>query len=527
MKSWLSDRLRGVKARAALSWLLLAAVARAEAPPPPPAAERVVPESLVLPSTKAAEPAPEADAIKVRIGGEYEARQSFLTDLPLAGGSLGQTSRLFHFLRLRGLALWGAHVTLRAEIDAPRGMIYGSEPERITGSGSDLERLQPLRLQPRALLAALRADAGEITLGHGTTHLGLGLLDNDGDERRFFGTPDRVPTFERLSLRSGGPDAAVRVGVDGELLFDDGRLSLVEGDQLYRVGLFAHFSPTRAASIALLTRYQALRPRGGRGGAELVDFDLSGSVRQRLRGRSAELFCDYEGVYRVGSVSEPSAYALGAEQKLAALGLGARAGVALERHDERQRYAHFVVSLGWGMATGDADPSDDELHRFVMSPNHAVGSILFSEALRFKTARAEALLDAARGGGSARIEALGTRGGVAGVSYLNPVVLVRPMADLRLTFGGVVATATTPVVDPAALATRGVRRNFDGGTPRGRSLGSELDVGAELAVALEPPMQARFTVEGALAFPGSAFDDADGRGLGTQALTSVGLGLTF
>src|SRR5687768_15054385 len=98
MKPCLSDRLRVVKARAALTVLLVAAATRAQAPPPPPPAaiDRSLPESVMLPSAKASEPTPEVDTIKVRLNGEYEARQSFLTNLPLtavgeARPALGQT----------------------------------------------------------------------------------------------------------------------------------------------------------------------------------------------------------------------------------------------------------------------------------------------------------------------------------------------------------------------------------------------------------------------------------------------------
>ncbi len=143
-------------------------------------------------------------------------------------------------------------------------------------------------------------------------------------------------------------------------------------------------------------------------------------------------------------------------------------------------------------------------------------------------ARSLAVLERARAAaGYGRLDGVATRGGVAGATYVNPVLLVRPLPDLAVKLGAVVASATTSVVDPSSLAARGVRTNFDGGSPFGRSLGTELDVGTELTVPLDAPMELRLSVEGAVAFPGSAFADADGGGLGTQALTTAGLGLTF
>jgi hypothetical protein len=533
MTSCLFNACRSTGALALLALALVGTTARAEEVPPPPAVLQEPNESVALPSTRAREPAPEADAVKVRLDGEYEARQTFLTQLPLvsvAGGpaSLGQTSRLYHWLRLRGLALFTTRAELRIEGDLPRGMIYGQAPESVPDNGSDFDELQPVRAQPRMLRLTLRGGVGELSFGHTTVQRGLGLVDADGDQPRYFGTPDRPATYERLELRSGSTSSSLRVGTSLDLLFDDGRLSLFDGDQLLRVGLDASFAPSRRAQLGMLVRYEGLRKRDERGGAQTVILDLSGAARASLPGRDGELFVDYEAAYRVGYVDEPTAFAVGGEQTLSALALSARAGVALERTRDFRRYAHVVASLEWGLASGDTDPTDDELHRFVMNPNHGVGLLLFSEILRFKSSRAQALLGTQNPlAAGARVAGLATRGGVAGATYLNPVLLVRPAPDLALKLGAVVASTTGRFVDPGQLATRHERRNFDGGSPLGRSLGSELDCGVELTVPLDAPTSLRLSVEGALAFPGSAFDDAQGNGLGTQASSTIGLGLTF
>ena len=534
MKTCLSDSLPGVTARAALWLLLTSAAAHAAEPPPPPAASHELPESVALPSTRVREPVPEANAVKIRVDGEYEARQSFLTPLPLtpvdgSPASLGQSSRLFHWLRLRGLGLFGTHWQLRGEADLPRGMVYGKEPEAVPDNGTDFDRQQPVQIHARMLRLRLHGRLGEVWLGHTTTQLGMGLVDADGDQPRWFGTPDKPATYERLQLLSGSADSLLRIGASGDVLFDDGRLSLNQDDRLLRVGLNARYAPSRRTHVELLGRYESLAKRDRLGGAQLLLLDLCGGFRSPLAGRSGELFGEYEVAYRVGGVSEPTAFGAATEdQALASLALAARAGFALDRVEGYRRFAHLVASLEWGTASGDADPTDDQLHRFVMNPNHGVGLLLFSEILRFKTARAQALLASANAGaGSARTEALATRGGIAGATYLNPVLLVRPMPDLALKVGAVVASATTSVVDPGALAAHAARKNFDGGSPFGRSLGTELDAGAELTVPLDAPMLLRLSVEGGVAFPGSAFADANGRGLGRQALTTAGLGLTF
>ncbi len=536
MKSFLSDSLNGVTARVGLAVLLAGASAHAQsAPPPPAAAAQPAAESVALPSPRAREPLAEPELIKVRIDGEYELRQSFLTALPLApyaGGPphLEQASRLFHWLRLRPLALFGEHWELRGEADLPRGMIYGVVPDGIPDSGTDFDQQQPVRLHFRMLRVSARNDLGEVTLGHTTTSHGMGLVDSDGDAPRWFGTPERPSTFERLQLTSGTAASTLRVGLSGDLAFEDERLSLAEGDRKWRFGLTARYMPSRRAHFSVLARYEALQARGDLGGARSFLFDAAGGFRSPLPGQAGELFGGYEAAYRIGDVSEPVALAQSkGEHSVAELAFATRVGVALERVENYQRYAHVVVSLEWGMASGDADVIDDEQHRFVMNPNHGVGLLLFSELLRFKTSRAQALLEASNpGAAQARSWGLATRGGVAGASYLNPVLVVRPSQDLSLKAGAVVASSTTDVVDPSALGAPERRlTNYDGGSVSGRSLGSELDIGAELRIPLDPPMELRLSVEAGVAFPGSAFDDAEGNALGTQAITTAGLGITF
>lgn len=532
MKKHLSDSLLGVRLQALLLALTTSTVAAAAEPPPPPAGAARLPEAVALPTTQASMPEPEPETIKVRLHGEYELRQSFLSALPLGqappnGGDrerLAQTSRLFHWMRLRGRALFGERAELRIEADAPHGLVYGEALELVPDSGTDFERIQPVRATPRMLRLTLRSQVGEVSLGHTTTQLGLGLVDADGDQPRWFGIPYQPATYERVQLLSGSQGSTLRVGAAADLLFKDGVLSLLDGDRLLRVGLSARYAPNPGTHLDLLARYESLAQRDARRGAQLVVLDLSGGLRRRIPGSAGEVFADFEAVYRVGAVNEPTAFAVGDDQALAAGAFATRAGVALEREHDLRRFAHLVASLEWGMASGDADPSDDELHRFVMNPNHGVGLILFSEILRFKSARSQAQRDF---GSEQRLERASTRGGVAGATYLNPVLAYRPLPDLTLKVGAVVASATSAWVDPVSVESGSQRSNFDGGSPFNRSLGREIDVGIEHTLALEPPTLARLSLEGALAFPGSAFDDAEGHHLGTQKLLTAGLGLTF
>src|SRR6185295_18524668 len=105
----------------------------------------------------------------------------------------------------------------------------GQELTSVPDNGSDFERSQPIRAHARMLRLTLRGRLGEVSLGHTPLQRGMGLVDADGDQPRWFGTPDKPATYERLQLLSGSPDSTLRIGASGDLLCSDGRLSLLDG----------------------------------------------------------------------------------------------------------------------------------------------------------------------------------------------------------------------------------------------------------------------------------------------------------
>jgi len=78
----------------------------------------------------------------------------------------------------------------------------------------------------------------------------MGLVDADGDQPRWFGTPDVRPPTSARSCGAGAADSALRVGVSGDVLASDGRLSLTGGDHLFRVGLGAQYAPSRRTHLS-------------------------------------------------------------------------------------------------------------------------------------------------------------------------------------------------------------------------------------------------------------------------------------
>lgn len=189
--------------------------------------------------------------------------------------------------------------------------------------------------------------------------------------------------------------------------------------------------------------------------------------------------------------------------------LGARAVV---RYDKPQ----YTVYLEGDYASGDSDPSArSALTQFRFADDTNVGLLLFEHVLAYQSARAAAAgvaLLRDLGAPSYPTDQIATRGAFTNAAALFPQVDVRPAQNLLLRGGVLFAWAPGKVVDPL----RSIQRrdgnqldddlvNFAGGRP-GRYYGTELD----LRVQYRMFDHFAADLEGAVLFPGSALEDANG-----------------
>jgi hypothetical protein len=189
--------------------------------------------------------------------------------------------------------------------------------------------------------------------------------------------------------------------------------------------------------------------------------------------------------------------------------LGARATV---RWDQPL----FSLYLEGDYASGDSDPATrTPLTQFRFADDTNVGLLLFEHVLAYQSARAAAagvaiLRDL--GAPSYPLEQVATRGAFTNAAALFPQVDVRPVDNLLLRGGVLFAWAPARLIDPiASLQRRDGNRldddliNFAGGKP-GRYYGTELDMRVQYR------MFDHFAadLEGAVLFPGSALEDANG-----------------
>jgi hypothetical protein len=192
---------------------------------------------------------------------------------------------------------------------------------------------------------------------------------------------------------------------------------------------------------------------------------------------------------------------------------------------------HLDVIIEGGYATGDSNTEDGYERRATMDPDHRVGLVLFPEVLGAMTARAAFLAQdpMAVGRPSRGSELLPTNGGVSGAFYFFPYLTWRPLDWIDVRLGGVLAFASTDVVDPYVQRLESRAVNYRGGSPSQRDLGFEVDAAFLMhgEISAETHVELNGGIEGGLLIPGRAFDDAMGRPMGEVGLVRARLGITY
>jgi hypothetical protein len=237
---------------------------------------------------------------------------------------------------------------------------------------------------------------------------------------------------------------------------------------------------------------------------------IGGRLMSKLQG---DLSAGIEGTFITGSTREVSeAFRVisndpAVDQTLTQIG-----GRAVVRWDKPLYTLYFEADY----ASGDSDPNvRSPLTQFRFADDTNVGLLLFEHVLAYQSARAAAAgvaLLRDLGAPSYPTDQVATRGAFTNAMALFPQVDYRPVENLLLRGGVLFAWAPSKVVDPL----RSIQRrdgniveddlvNFNGGAPN-QYYGTELD----LRVQYRMFDHFAADLEGAVLFPGSALEDANG-----------------
>jgi hypothetical protein len=547
---------------AAVPMLIVAASAQAamaatppadDAPASLPAEDTIFLDRFVLETGRIEPKPPDPGALRVGIHGEYQLRYDAMSTLRLQApvgqpsiDTLGQHQYLYHWLRVGARLDIFDKIALVAQIDVPRGMIAGDTTQYVDASRDSFAQARWYEVHPRYLYLEYVSPVGVFRLGQQGSQWGMGILANDGDHDTLFGDHRRGSLMERILYTATpmGKGTPLFIALGADVVFQDATADLLSGDRAFQ-GFAALGYRGEHAELGVygVGRHQE---HGGQSVDQYTPYtdaltvgvlDVEGRFDVPIPGSHAFAYGQGEVATIFGSTSfERGAYAnlidptaARSDERVLAYGGAAVLGAVHVSGSGADRWGNVMGEVEIGYASGDADPFDGTEKRFTFDENHHVGLILFDQVMRWKTARAATLAQeptlvarAAPG-----IQLLPSNGGVFGAAYLNPRVVFRPRRWVDLKGGVVIAQTTADFVDPYHAGALGSYQNYDGGDPKKHDLGVEVDLGTAFRVQVDPGATLQAGFQGGVLFPGHAFDDASGRGIGNQYLASVQLGLQY
>ena len=362
---------------------------------------------------------------------------------------------------------------------------------------------------------------GLLRIGRQAMTDGASIAVNDGDGRKNrFGVADRGNSTDRI-LFATKPLEAFKRPSRRDLTLDKGFFVILAYDRLVTNDPMQYADDLHNAIAAL--RYKA--PRLG----QARDFEAQTFYAYRFSSDYSTQVSAFGGklAARVGD------FTLGGETT-AVLGSTTEVSQALAFINDDPAVAQTVRAIGargvarWDKkvvtlymetdyASGNGNPSQNApLTQFRFAEDTNVGLLMFKEVLAYQSARAAtagvALLQQL-GAKDFPVQAISTNGSFTNAFALFPQIDVHPVKNLLLRGGLLVAWAPAGVVDPIASLQhnpdaphfRNGIVNYVGGAPD-RFYGTELD--GRIQYRLFDHFAA--DLEGAVLFPGSALEDANG-----------------
>jgi hypothetical protein len=488
-----------------------------------------------------------------RGGAEYRANAIAIRPLDLDGTRDRSFSVIEHRLRLDAGLDWEDKVRIVTSTDVLDGVLWGDNGTNAdavpTTSGGNVSTLNPntagacIALRPgelpteptsyryglcgadpvfvRRLYGDVVTPIGLFRVGRQAFTEGASITVNDGDGRRNrFGFARRGNSADRI-LFATKPLEAFKPPAERDKTDSRGVFLILAYDRLVTDNP-QRFADDLHGWISAIRWLEPTHRLGGDFEARVYhayrwsrDYDtgisaFGGRLMSRLPN---DLHAGIEAAFISGSTREVGdAFRVvnndpGVQQSVRQL--GARAVVRWDK-------PLYTLYLEGDFASGDPDPlTRTPLTQFYFAEDANVGLLLFKHVLAYQSARAAAAgLSVLRelNAPSFPVEQVATRGAFTNAAALFPQFDLHPTEDLLVRGGALFAWAPARVIDPIASLKRrdGIRIdddlvNFAGGRP-GRYYGTELD----LRVQYRMFDHFAADLEGAVLFPGSALEDANG-----------------
>lgn len=521
---------------------------------------------LVLDTGRLMAPKPGADWVHLTIHGEAQLRGQLERSFPLdvtAGtkslypnaieDSIGQNAFITSWVRITPRLTIKDNIAITAQADLLSGFVFGQTahgtwPDQYArDNGGDWGTY----VAPRWLYLDWRTPYGLFRIGQQPNHWGMGILANDGDHPSVFGDYRGGAISERIlfGTKPAGKDSPFTIAIAGDLVYRDWQARLSRGDIAWQ-GILAGYWEKGYNQLGVFStiRSQSTSKQSGGDYNSYSDtlsagvVDLAGKFATPVPGNpstwvfgAAELAAIFGSTNQLRTAQQARNPGEG-ETTVRSYGGAAQLGFVHRNSQEVKKgspltWGDFVAQLEIGYASGDSDPYDTTERRFTFDPNHRVGLVLFDEVMRWQTARASAAAQDPLLANGTRpapgVNLLPSNGGVFGAQYIYPTMIARPVPNLDLKFGAVIAQTTADLVDPYRVATQGAYVNYRGGDTRRHDLGIELDGGFEWRVKLDRELVLQLGAQAGVLFPGGALANADGQTMKAPWLAATRIGLQF
>ena len=386
--------------------------------------------------------------------------------------------------------LWRAAVD--AELHVAVGTAaYGQGEDPVAQARQDTPEF---RLTQAYLLA--QGEHLAVRVGLVRSHFGMGILANGGEDAPVgltrdspFGYArqgDRVMRASVIGLPQGlvvMPGKATRaplaLALAADAIIDDDQARWSDGDRAWQIlgGIFANPEGYKVGAGAAHRRQTH-----GEGGETAVTIVLaSAQIDHEIAGTT--LFARAEGAGFLGETDFVGSAARRETLRIVSAGGALRVGAQSDR---------WVALVEAGLASGDANPFDAELHAFTFDRDYRVGLLLFGPATRQVSAQTAFNASDARlrARPSRGYDNLATGGAITNARYFNPRVSVSVIKAITVHAGYVLAETDEPYADAFQSGLAGGGAVGPRGAKDAESYGHEVDLGIDYA-AFEGKLRAR------------------------------------
>lgn len=322
-----------------------------------------------------------------------------------------------------------------------------------------------------------------------TSHWGLGLVSNDGNQSQRFSRTDYGDRVLRTSV-AVMPHEQVILMTGGDFVLEDDIGGYTDGHRaLQGLASVQFLSYDKDDSVGLLGVYRhQTRIEDEK---VLAGYFIDAYAKMLQQVGPLEVYAGVEGAYIHGDHGQ-----IANRNNPDGLKVRSYGGVA----ELELRHSHGIVGLNSGFASGDSDSADDVYSAFSMDRDYNAGSVLFDlHQAATEVATHNLITDPEHSGTPPDgVDFAVTEGAIRQAMFLQPSITITKLESVDIAVGSVLAWNTTPIRSPfISVREGGADVNHLGQETDGYTLGTEVNWAVMVHHEYPSGLKNRLSVEGA------------------------------